>query len=142
METLQISLDKRVADIAHSYAKERGESLSSIVEAYLRQVASQINNKKAHEEEVPDVVMSFLGRRPSDCRRRHQRQGGIRRTYPKEAPMKTIFADTNVVIDLLEKRESFYKDAVQYYSAVSVAADAIVTRNEKDFASNSELPVM
>jgi len=56
--------------------------------------------------------------------------------------MKTIFADTNVVIDLLEKRESFYKDAVQYYSAVSVAADAIVTRNEKDFASNSELPVM
>jgi len=61
METLQISLDKRVADIAHSYAKERGESLSSIVEAYLRQVASQINNKKAHEEEVPDVVMSFWG---------------------------------------------------------------------------------
>lgn len=127
--------------------------------------------------------------------------------------MKTIFADTNVVIDLLEKREPFYKDAVrlftmaykreleiyvsgctfttasyllrkhspdeikrllgnfrqlarispidenvidralasdfddyedavQYYSAISVAADVIVTRNEKDFIGHSELPVM
>jgi len=127
--------------------------------------------------------------------------------------MKTIFADTNVVIDLLEKREPFckdavrlftlaykgelriyvsgctfttasyllrkhspkeikallnnfrqlahvspiseeiidraitsdfddFEDAVQHYSAVSVAADAIVTRNEKDFIGHSELPVM
>jgi len=61
METLQISLDKRVADIAYSYAKEKGESLSSIVEAYLKQMASQINDKKVREEEVPDVVMSLLG---------------------------------------------------------------------------------
>lgn len=61
METLNISLDKRVADIAYSYAKERGESLSSIVEAYLKQVAEDINAKKAHESRVPDVVMSLLG---------------------------------------------------------------------------------
>lgn len=26
--------------------------------------------------------------------------------------MKKVFADTNVVIDLLEKREGFYKDAM------------------------------
>lgn len=127
--------------------------------------------------------------------------------------MRTIFVDTNVVIDLLEKREPFYKDAVrlftlaykrklkvyvsgctfttasyllrkhspeemktllknlrqianvspideviidnalisdfndyedtvQHYSAVSVAAEAIVTRNEKDFIDSSQLPVM
>lgn len=127
--------------------------------------------------------------------------------------MKTIFVDTNVVIDLLEKREPFYKDAVrlftlayngelkiyvsdctfttasyllrkhslqeiktllnnfrqlvrispidetvidraltsdfddyedavQYYSAVSMATEIIVTRNEKDFIGHSELPVM
>lgn len=127
--------------------------------------------------------------------------------------MRTIFADTNVVIDLLEKREPFYKDAVrlftlayqkrlevyvsgctfttasyllrkhspeeiklllsnfrqlakvspidestidsslvsdfddfedavQHYSAVSVAAEVIVTRNEKDFIGHSQLPVM
>lgn len=127
--------------------------------------------------------------------------------------MRKIFADTNVVIDLLEKRKPFYKDAVrlftmayngelevyvsgctfttasyllrkhsydeartllrnfrqlarvspineeiidlslssefndyedavQYYSAVSVAAEVIVTRNEKDFIGHSKLPVM
>lgn len=127
--------------------------------------------------------------------------------------MKTIFADANVVIDLLEKREPFYKDAVrlftmayngelkvyvsgctfttasyllrkhsteelkmllknfrqlanvspideeiidraiasnfndfedavQHYSALKVAADVIVTRNEKDFMGQSQLPVM
>lgn len=61
METLQISLDKRVADIATSYAKERGESLSSMVEAYLKQVTMKISAKKADEEEIPDVVMSLLG---------------------------------------------------------------------------------
>lgn len=127
--------------------------------------------------------------------------------------MRRIFADTNVVIDLLEKREPFYKDAVrlftmafngeleifvsgstfttasyllrkhspdeiktllnnfrqlarvspigestidtsltsdfddfedgaQHYSAVSVAAEVIVTRNEKDFINHTQLPVM
>lgn len=61
METLQISLDKRVADVAYSYAKEKGESLSDIVEAYLKQVASQVIAKKAQEEEIPDVVLSLLG---------------------------------------------------------------------------------
>lgn len=61
METLQISLDKHIADVAYSYAKERGESLSGIVEAYLKQVASQVNAKKVQEEEIPDVVMSLLG---------------------------------------------------------------------------------
>lgn len=127
--------------------------------------------------------------------------------------MRRIFADTNVVIDLLERREPFYKDAVrlftmayngeleifvsgctfttasyllrkhspeeiktllrnfrqlakvspieegtidrslasdfddfedavQHFSALSVAAEAIVTRNEKDFIGHSQLPVM
>lgn len=61
METLQISLDKSVADVAYSYAKQRGESLSSIVEDYLKRVAEEIGAKKSKEEEVPDVVMSLLG---------------------------------------------------------------------------------
>lgn len=127
--------------------------------------------------------------------------------------MKRIFADTNIVIDLLEKREPFYKDAVrlftmaynkeleifvsgctfttasyllrkhspeeiktllnnlrqltkvspidestiesslvsdfgdfedavQHFSAMSVAAEVIVTRNERDFIGHSKLPVM
>lgn len=61
METLQISIDKSVADVAYSYAKEKGESLSSIVEAYLKQIVAHVNATKAHEEEVPSVVLSLLG---------------------------------------------------------------------------------
>lgn len=61
METLQISIDKRIADVAYTYAKERGESLSNLVEAYLKQVAEEISAKKTHTAEVPDVVMSLLG---------------------------------------------------------------------------------
>lgn len=61
METLQISIDKRIADVAYSYAKERGESLSSVVEAYLKQIVAHENATKTHEEGIPDVVMSLLG---------------------------------------------------------------------------------
>ena len=55
--------------------------------------------------------------------------------------MKKLFLDTNIVIDLLDKREPFCYDAVQYYSALTAKAEAIITRNKKDFA-NSKIPVM
>lgn len=34
-----------------------------------------------------------------------------------------------------------FEDALQYYSALTAKADAIITRNKKDFA-NSKIPVM
>lgn len=108
--------------------------------------------------------------------------------------MTTLFLDTNIVIDLLEKREPFcydavrlftmaydmskhdaenvrnllsslrlltqvttanestvddalasqfkdFEDALQYYSALQTKAEAIITRNSRDF-TNSKLPVM
>ena len=55
--------------------------------------------------------------------------------------MKKLFLDTNIVIDLLDKREPFCYDAVQYYSALTAKAEAIITRNKKDF-ENSKIPVM
>jgi len=127
---------------------------------------------------------------------------------------RTVFADTNVVIDLLEKREPFYRqsvelfslsfngklsvyvsgttfttasyllrkhtpqeirallgnlrqivkvapidesvidkaiasaafddyeDAVQYFSALSVGAELIITRNERDFLGRTSIPVV
>lgn len=42
--------------------------------------------------------------------------------------MTRLFLDTNIVVDLLERREPF-------------CHDAIITRNGKDF-TNSRLPVM
>ena len=47
--------------------------------------------------------------------------------------MMKVFVDTNVVLDFLLKREDFFEDALQYYSAKTVGADCIVTRNTKDF---------
>lgn len=48
-ETVQLTLDKHLVDMAGEYAKGRGENLSSLVEAYLRQVAEEINANKAHK---------------------------------------------------------------------------------------------
>ena len=56
--------------------------------------------------------------------------------------MKTrLFLDTNIVVDLLDRREPFCHDAVQYYTALKAKADVIITRNGKDFTA-SKLPVM
>ena len=55
--------------------------------------------------------------------------------------MKRLFLDTNVVIDLLDNRKPFCKDAVQYYTALKAKADFIITRNTKDF-NVSKIPVM
>jgi hypothetical protein len=48
-----------------------------------------------------------------------------------------ILLDANVVMDVIEKREPSYKDAVTLLKAVSGAErenmDFVVTRNKKDF---------
>lgn len=55
--------------------------------------------------------------------------------------MKSLFLDTNIVLDLLEERKPFCDDALQYFSALVVNVEVIITRNGKDFMS-STLPVM
>lgn len=46
--------------------------------------------------------------------------------------MKRLFLDTNIVIDLLDKREPFCYDAVNLFT---------LAYNKKDF-ENSKIPVM
>ena len=55
--------------------------------------------------------------------------------------MSRLFLDANIVIDLLEERQPFCNDALQYYSAVKAKADFIITRNGQDFTL-SKIPVM
>ena len=52
-------------------------------------------------------------------------------------------ATTNerVVDDALASNFKDFEDALQYYSALKVKADAIITRNGDDF-ENSKIPVM
>lgn len=58
--------------------------------------------------------------------------------------MKTVFFDTNVMIDTIDDsiRSEFddFEDAMQYYSAMRESVDYIVTRNKKDFKS-AQIPV-
>lgn len=49
--------------------------------------------------------------------------------------------DENVVRQSLSSDFTDFEDALQYYSALAVKAEVIVTRNGKDFV-NSTLPVM
>jgi len=68
--------------------------------------------------------------------------------------MTRLFLDTNIVVDLLDRREPFCHDAVRlftmaYNKQVQLIvspmtyskADIIITRNGKDFTA-SKLPVM
>ena len=58
METTQIKLNKNVVDKAVAYARQRGLDLSSIIENYLDRLVQQ---PKANEEPIPDIVLSLLG---------------------------------------------------------------------------------
>lgn len=49
--------------------------------------------------------------------------------------------DENTVDDALASQFEDFEDALQYYSAVQAKAEAIITRNGKDF-TNAKLPVM
>ena len=52
-------------------------------------------------------------------------------------------ATTNerIVDDALASQFNDYEDAMQFYTAIKAKADAIITRNGKDFTS-SKIPVM
>ena len=49
--------------------------------------------------------------------------------------------DDNVVRQSLASNFTDFEDALQYYSALTVNSEVIITRNGKDFV-NSKLPVM
>jgi predicted nucleic acid-binding protein len=61
------------------------------------------------------------------------------RTFCQLCPPTCV--DASVVQQALGSSFSDFEDALQYYSAQTVKADVIITRNFKDFAA-SEIPVM
>lgn len=50
-------------------------------------------------------------------------------------------ANERIVDDSLASQFRDFEDAMQYYTALHAKADAIITRNGKDF-TNSKIPVM
>jgi len=55
--------------------------------------------------------------------------------------VSVIALDTRLLDLALESEFGDFEDAIQYYSAVSVSADVIITRNHSDFKFSS-IPVM
>ncbi len=58
METIQVGLNKNLAEAAAQYAHQAGTDLSSMLEAYLLRIVSVSKKGETH---VPDVVQSLLG---------------------------------------------------------------------------------
>jgi hypothetical protein len=58
MDTIQIKLDKHVAEAASAYAQKKGETLSALIEGYLKRLT---RHEKSEEQQVPDIVLSLLG---------------------------------------------------------------------------------
>ncbi len=54
---------------------------------------------------------------------------------------KVTIADEDVIDNALASSFTDYEDALQYYSAMTVSADVILTRNKKDFLAAS-IPVL
>lgn len=54
--------------------------------------------------------------------------------------VKVYGIEAQVVVDALDSGWKDYEDAVQFWSAVNIYADCIVTRNKKDF-TGSDIPV-
>lgn len=61
METIQIGLNKSLLDAASAYARERGLSLSEMIEDYLVRVVKMGHKLEGQQDEVPDIVKSLLG---------------------------------------------------------------------------------
>ena len=58
METTNVILNKQLVDTAREYAKQKGINLTELIEDYLSRL---IQKEKAPAEEIPDIVLSFLG---------------------------------------------------------------------------------
>ena len=63
----------------------------------------------------------------------------ILRTYCEVAPVDTGIIDNAFNAVLIEKSFVDLEDAVQFYSALAVQADCILTRNSKDFSHSTIL---
>ena len=73
---------------------------------------------------------------------RHHGPEGVRNLLANFRQLSRVATiDERVVDDSIAAKFEDFEDAVQYYTAIKAKADAIITRNGKDFA-NSKVPVM
>jgi len=95
----------------------------------------------AYNKQVQLIVSPMTYSTASFLLRKHGSEG-VRNLLSNFRQLSRV-ATTNerIVDDALASKFKDYEDAMQYYTAVKAKADAIITRNGKDFAF-SKIPVM
>ena len=95
----------------------------------------------AYNKQVQLIVSPMTFSTASFLLRKHGPEG-VRNLLSNFRQLSHV-ATTNqrIVDDALASQFKDYEDAMQYYTAIKAKADAIITRNGKDFAS-SKIPVM
>ncbi|MAY82517.1 MAG: hypothetical protein CMP59_00110 [Flavobacteriales bacterium] len=56
---LTLKLDKKVIELAKVYAKEHGQSLSRLIENYLKALTKDSDSKEARKFEIAELVKSI-----------------------------------------------------------------------------------
>lgn len=120
---MEVAINNNIYQKAQIYAQQQGLSLTTVIEGFLMRFIAK--NNANNEQPIPDVVLSLLGAGKPIA----------------DDDMNAHKAYSRIVDDSLASQFSDFEDAMQYYTALKVKADAIITRNAKDFAP-SKLPVM
>ena len=95
----------------------------------------------AHRKEVERFVSPMTFATASYVLSKHGAAEERKLLHDLRQLVRVAPADEQSIDDALASNFSDFEDALQYYSAVSVKAEAIITRNGKDF-SKSSIPVM
>ena len=56
--------------------------------------------------------------------------------------VEVVPTDGRIVDEAISSSFSDFEDAVQYYTAMSIGADVIISRNANDFTEHSAIPVL
>lgn len=95
----------------------------------------------AYNRQVQLVVSPMTYSTASFLLRKHGSEG-VRNLLSNFRQLSRVAtANERTVDDSLASQFNDFEDAMQYYTALRANADAIITRNGKDF-TNSKLPVM
>ena len=112
---LTLTIEKSVIEEAKKYAKSQGRSLSKLIEEYLKSVSRE--DQKVEELQLSPITKSLYGSVKLDSDEIDYKEILKDEILKKhlynwqKLEMKTIFLDTNVVLDFVLKRKGFAEEA-------------------------------
>lgn len=110
---LTLTMEDKVIDSAKKYARQKGKSLSDIVENYLKSITT---NEETAVVLSPKVTkMMGVIKLPDDFDYKKELRSSLAKKYSSHV-MKHIFMGTNVVIDFLADQKPFSLDAARLFN--------------------------